>query len=168
MINSKLKMQNFSFCLAILLFAFCIFNFSCWAQAISSDELINNAKAYDGKTIVYTGEVIGEVMLRGEFAWVNIFDGKNALGIWAAKDLVKEIQYAGSYKFKGDRVEVSGVFNRSCPQHGGDLDIHAVSLQKVLSGRAINQPLNISKRNFSLVLLGLLCLILILKKLRPA
>ena len=31
----------------------------CYAQPVSSIELINNAKLYDGKTVTYEGEVIG-------------------------------------------------------------------------------------------------------------
>ena len=70
----------------------------CFAQPVSSTELINSAKQYDGKTVVYTGEVIGDIMIRGDYAWINLWDGKNAIGIWVRKDLVKDITYTGSYK----------------------------------------------------------------------
>lgn len=97
----------------------------CYAPPLSSTELINNAKEYDGKSVVYTGEVIGDVMVRGDFVWVNLNDGENAIGIWLDKETAKEIQFTGSYRAKGDRLEVTGVFHRACIQHGGDLDIHA-------------------------------------------
>lgn len=138
-----------------------------FAQAISSAELINNAKLYDGKVIIYAGEVIGDVMVRGEYAWVNVSDGKNAIGIWINKNLTKEIIHTGSYKAKGDRIEVVGILQRACLEHGGDLDIHAHVLRKLNSGRLENEQLIIGKKNLTLILFGVLCLVLILRPLKP-
>ncbi len=161
------KIQNFGFWNVILIFAFCILHFHCYAQSISSSELINNAKLYDGKVVVYAGEVIGDVMVRARYAWININDGNNAIGIWVSKAVAKDIQYSGSYKAKGDVLEVSGIFHRSCPEHGGDLDIHAQYIRKLNSGRLLTERLNLEKRNFTLILLGILCLVLILRQLKP-
>lgn len=133
----------------------------CCAQPLSSSELINNAKEYDGKTVVYGGEVIGDVMVRGDFAWINLNDGQNAIGIWLDKDLAKEIKYTGSYQAKGDRLEITGVFHRSCIQHGGDMDIHAQVLRKISPGELVKEQLHTGKRNFTIILLGILCLVLI-------
>ncbi len=138
----------------------------CYAQSISSTELINNAKLYDGKIVTYEGEVIGDIMLRGEFAWINVNDGQNAIGIWTDKNLTKDIFYTGSHKFKGDVVEITGVFQRACLEHGGDLDIHAQGIRKVRQGREVLERLNINKRNLVFVLLGVLCLVWILKLLK--
>jgi hypothetical protein len=138
----------------------------CFAQPISSAELINNAKEYDGKSVVYQGEVIGDVMKRGGFAWINVHDGRNAVGIWLDNALTKEIIYTGSYQTIGDSVEIIGIFSRSCPEHGGDLDIHAQSLRKIASGRLLVKRLNLNKRNFVFVLLGFLILIWILTLLK--
>jgi len=133
-----------------------------FSQSLSSSELINNAKEYDGKLIAYSGEVIGDVMLRQEFAWVNINDGQNALGCWITAAMAKEIKFTGNYKFRGDRLEVIGIFHRTCLEHGGDLDIHARALVKIIDGRIVNENLNSDKLNLSLILLGALFLIWIL------
>lgn len=138
----------------------------CFAQPIPSAELINNAKQYDGKAIVYQGEVIGDVMARGDFAWINVNDGNNAIGIWLDKNMVKDIAYTGSYKSKGDVVEVVGLFNRACSQHGGDLDIHAQTLRVVNPGRQIQEGLNTDKRNRAIIFLGVLILVWILSRLK--
>ncbi|MCX5698357.1 MAG: DNA-binding protein [Candidatus Omnitrophica bacterium] len=133
-----------------------------FAQSISSSELINHAQEYDGKLIAYSGEVIGDVMLRGEFAWVNINDGQNALGAWMSAALAKEIKFTGNYKSRGDSLEIVGVFHRACLEHGGDLDIHAQSLRKIGNGRIVKEKLNFDKVSLSLILLGALFLIWIL------
>lgn len=46
------------------------------AKPIDSSTLINNAFKYDGKVVEFQGEAIGEIMKRGDFAWVNIHDTK--------------------------------------------------------------------------------------------
>lgn len=137
------------------------------AQPVSSAELFNNAAAYDGKNVIYEGEVIGDIMVRGEHAWINVNDGYGAIGVWMEKTLAKDILYAGSYKSRGDSLEISGVFHRACPQHGGDLDIHAQSVRKISAGREIAERLNTGKRNFVFILLGALCLVWILRPSRP-
>jgi hypothetical protein len=140
--------------------------YAVYAQPIPSSELINNAKAYDGEMIIYSGEVIGDIMVRGDNAWINVHDGQNALGVWVAKDLVKDIFYTAGYKYSGDIVEVKGIFHRACPQHGGDLDIHAVSLKKIIDGHCVKEEENVLKRNLAITLLGALCLVLILRRLK--
>ena len=114
--------------------------------------------------MVYEGEVIGDIMARGGYAWINVNDGKAAIGIWIDKGLTKDIIYTGSYKSKGDWVEITGVFHRACPQHGGDLDIHAQGLRKITPGRLIQKDADITKINLSIVLLGVLFLVWILNR----
>lgn len=159
-------MKNFKLTLLALFF---ILSFSppfAFSQGIGSSELIKNAKEYDGKLVVYSGEVIGDVMSRKEFAWVNINDGDNALGIWTEANLVKDINFTGSYKVRGDILEVTGIFHRACLEHGGDLDIHAQAIRKTASGRLLSRKLNFDKVVLSLILLGALFLIWILNLLR--
>ena len=133
-----------------------------YAQPMESTELLAQAQMHDGKTVVYAGEIVGEIMRRGDFAWVNIHDGENAIGVWVPQALLKDIVYAGSYKARGDGVEVSGVFRRACPEHGGDLDIHARVLRKIGSGRVCVEKLNIDKKNFAVILLGIMIVLWIL------
>ncbi len=138
----------------------------CYAQPLSSTELINKAKEYDGKSVVYAGEAIGDVMVRGNFAWVNVNDGENAVGVWMSKELAGEIKVTGSYHAKGDRLEITGVFQRNCVQHGGDMDIHAQGIRKISPGKLVKEQLHTGKRNFAFILLGILCLASIFARLR--
>lgn len=151
------------FCLLVSLFAFYILDGSSFAQPISSEELIRNNQNYDAKEITYEGEVIGEVMRRKDGVWVNVYDNNNCIGVWMTKELAGIITYAGSYKTQGDIVQVDGVFNKSCPEHGGDLDIHATSLRKIKSGWVKEEKLIPTKRNLLIILSVILCLILILR-----
>ncbi len=157
---------NFKLALIILFFVALTYPRLSFAQGLSSSELLKNAKQYDGKLITYSGEVIGDVMLRGANAWVNINDGDNALGAWMGASLTKIINYTGSYKTRGDNLEVTGIFHRACLEHGGDLDIHAQAVRKLADGRMVKYRMNLTKINLSLILLGVLFSIWILSLFR--
>ena len=153
-----------SFLFVILCLVLIISSSDCYAQTSTSLDLLNNAKQYDGKTINYKGEVIGDVMIRGDYAWLHVNDGTIAIGIWAPKTLIEDIRYAGDYHKKGDIVEVTGTFHRSCSEHGGDLDIHASEIKKVISGSPVIQPISRKKVYFGVYSLILVLLFHALKK----
>ncbi|MFH1354907.1 MAG: DNA-binding protein [Candidatus Omnitrophota bacterium] len=168
-LNRKIIIQNLKFLALNFSFSFFILHFTftfCLAQSVTSTELINNAKEYDGKLLTYEGEVIGDIMRRGDFVWLNVNDGRKALGVWADGGLVKEIEFTGAYKSKGDWIEVSGFFNRACIEHGGELDIHAKSIKKLIRGQVIKERLVIAKRNLVIMLSGVMCLVWILMLLK--
>jgi hypothetical protein len=156
------KLMVFIFVTCVICLATC----DLFAQPLSSSELITNARHYDGKTVVYEGEVIGDIMRRGDYAWANIFDGQNAIGVWLPISLTEEISFGGDYKTRGDVLEISGVFHNSCLEHGGDLDIHAQAIRKVAAGRKVQERLNLAKRNLAIIFLGILCIVWILTLLK--
>ncbi|MCM8791849.1 MAG: DNA-binding protein [Candidatus Omnitrophica bacterium] len=116
-----------------------------YAQSISSKELINQAQCYDGKEIVYKGEIIGEMMCRKKGCWVNISDRDFGIGVWIPSKIRFNPKYTGSYKSKGDVVEVKGIFNYSCKEHFGELDIHAQQIKLIKEGYPIIHRLNTHK-----------------------
>jgi len=109
---------------------------------ITSTELINNAKEYDKREVIYSGEIIGDIMKRDKYAWINISDGNNAIGVWIIFEETKKIEYTGQYRYRGDIVKITGIFNRACPEHGGDLDIHAKSIEVMERGYEIKRNIN--------------------------
>ncbi|MHB1276530.1 MAG: DNA-binding protein [Candidatus Humimicrobiaceae bacterium] len=131
------------------------------ALELGSNELIDHAKDYDKKEIVYSGEVIGDIMKRGQNCWINISDGDNAIGIWAEESLAKNIKYKGSYKYTGDEVKVTGIFNKACPEHGGDLDIHAKKIEIIRNGYINKRPVNV----YFILIAGILLVIAIVMNL---
>lgn len=73
----------------------------CWAQSVTSPNLLSHLKQYDGQKVTYEGEVIQDLMRRGPYGWANVNDGSNALGIWVPAKALQAIQYTGSYHFRG-------------------------------------------------------------------
>jgi hypothetical protein len=117
----------------------------------SSTELVEQPKRWDGKTVTFMGEAIGEAMMRGDMAWLhlnddgyylkNVEEGSGLHGyntgmpVWIPTDLARQVKVFGDYKHEGEVVKVRGTFNAACAIHGGDMDIHATELKQMIAGR---------------------------------
>jgi hypothetical protein len=138
-------MRNFLKIVFIIILLTCIVPVAAQAQGamVSSTDLIENAKDYDGQSVVFEGEAIGDLMIRGDMAWVNVSDGNNAVGIWMTVAQTKDINRLGDYSRKGDRLRIQGVFNRACALHGGDFDIHATSVEVIEHGVPVDHTIKL-------------------------
>lgn len=114
-------------------------------ELVTSVDLIEHGSEIDGTPVTFEGEAIGEALERGRFAWVNIGDKKNAVGIWMTRSDARRIGRFGDYNNTGDFVRVVGRFHRACPQHGGDLDIHAQSVEVLSEGATLAHPVSAGK-----------------------
>jgi hypothetical protein len=163
--RSEDRGQIFCYLLSVFCLLFsvlCLLSSLCSAQSLTSTELIKNAKQYDDKVVVYEGELIGSVLKRGQFAWLNLNDGENAVGVWVPLAAAQAVRYAGNYKSRGDWIRVSGIFRRACPEHGGGLDIHAQAISVLREGASVSEVLYRKKVFFLFLLLGVLACLLII------
>jgi len=139
--------------------------FSCSAQTAEtpspgSTALVEDAKDWDGRTVSFTGEAIGEAMRRGNMAWIHLNDDayglaqgaeaglfgfNSGIGVWVDARLASRIALFGDYTRHGDVVEVTGIFHAACPLHGGDMDIHADSLRIMRGGYEVAWPIDRSR-----------------------
>jgi len=103
-------------------------------QTVQITALANDSGAYDGQTVTVEGEAIGEILERGNRAWVNVSDGANAIGIWMSLADAQKISCFGDYKHVGDTVRITGVFSKNCVEHGGDVDIHCSTFEVLSLG----------------------------------
>lgn len=115
------------------------------AQGFKLNDLIEKAKELDGQEVTVTGEALGDVMIRGDDGWINIGDGTNVIGIRAPAALLRQIGHAGRYQWKGDTIRVTGTFFRMDPQSGGDLDIHARTLEIIEPGAPVSHSVRPSR-----------------------
>ena len=139
----------------IILICILVFSFSitCMAQEYSNfSELIENGKKIDNSKITLKGEAIGEAMNRGKYSWVNISDGSTAMGIWIKDEQAQSIKNFGKYGYKGDIVKINGTFNRACKEHGGDMDIHAISVEIIDAGGIVTIPISNNKKVIATIL----------------
>jgi hypothetical protein len=122
------------------------------ASAIPINDLVEESLEYDGQTVSVQGEAIGEVLERGEYAWVNINDGGNAIGIWMSLEDARKIEFFGDYRNSGDILLVTGVFSRNCVGHGGEVDIHCDKLEIISAGHHVVETVAPAKILIALVL----------------
>ena len=140
-------------------------------DTVSIVKLIDEMKQYDGKQVTIQGEAIGDVMARGTNAWITVNDDRyskksieeggelvgmsNAgIGVWLPASQARLVKICGGYKSKGTIVNVTGVFNRACHEHGGDTDIHATSLEVVQGGYSFKHAFSWGKLLVLLMLIA--------------
>jgi hypothetical protein len=112
------------------------------AADVSCQEFIEGAKAWDGKDVTLRGEVVGDILRRGENTWLNVNDGTNALGVWGSTDVLAAPGIVpGRYEVTGTQVKVDGVFHRECVEHAGETDIHMVSMEILESSKGRVHPI---------------------------
>ncbi len=97
-------------------------------QVSKINDLVNESLSLDHQTVVIEAEVIGEVLERGDMAWINVNDGTNAIGVYLTLEQTTSLQTFGDYGHTGDTVLITGIFERSCIEHGGEMDIHAIEI----------------------------------------
>lgn len=136
------------------------------APALDGAGIIEQASVLDGQIICYQGEVIGDIMPRQDHYWINVLNNGTAIGIWITAEQRASIVLAGRYGIQGDEVKIIGRFNHACSEHGGDLDIHAYSIEIVSKGSYIPQELNITRLIIAAVFMTLAagCLIMLIKR----
>ena len=149
----------------IILFLF-LLTLPCYA--IGSEELINQADEFNGKTIIFEGELVGDIMHRGDHVWLSVNDGGTAIGVFCKKEALPKIKYIGDYKHMGDRIWIEGIFHKACAQHGGDLDIHAHELKIIEEGRVVERKLDMNRLYISLLLFPIALILFFLRPRKPA
>lgn len=145
-----------------------ILPYTVFGADISVKELIENAERFDGDVVTVKGEAIGDIMQRKDKQLVNILDNGTAIGVWSSKDMnfKEEIGFVGSYKAKGDLVQVAGVFNRACGMHGGDIDIHANEIKIIKKGERLRYSVDIRRAQIAVLLFAAAALALVFNYLR--
>ena len=132
------------------------------SNVIEINQLVENASTLDNTEVSIQGELIGEALERGEYAWININDTTNAIGVWVKQSDINQIQFYGDYKHKGDIVKITGTFNKACVEHGGDVDIHCTNIELVEKGYIIKEELSFLKIITAVVLITIMMLVLVI------
>jgi hypothetical protein len=96
---------------------------------------VRDSQQLDGTEVVLVGEAIGEALRAGSGGrWVNLLGGGAGVGVVMSDDDADSIERFGDHNGTGDTVQVSGVMNRACSEHGGELDVHAAEVEFVSRG----------------------------------
>jgi len=141
-----------------------IFTANCYAVTWSSIELIEKAKELNGRRLNYSGELVTAILNRGEYSWINLNDGFNAIGIWCKSSSLSVVKFIGDYKNRGDMIEINGTFHRACSVHNGELDIHADTIKVIKHGYPADRAIDMKMVHSTAILFIAAILIVIIFK----
>lgn len=114
------------------------------AEALRVDSflsLVREGKRFDRMEVSIEGEAVGDVMLRGTYAWGNIRSSEDvALGIIVTPEQARRIRRTGDYFHAGDRLRVEGTFYRFASAYGGETCVVAREMTVVRKGSATPHP----------------------------
>lgn len=146
--------------ISLFLFLIIFFWISRANAFISVTDLIEKAKENDLKEVAVKGEVIGDIFYKSDFVWINVSDGINAIGVWMPEKLIEGLSHPGDYNYKGDFIQITGRFNRACPEHMGETDIHLEDLYVLKRGERVLHPVDNKKLKTTLVIFLLTVILL--------
>lgn len=98
--------------------------------------LASTNRALNNSDVSFSGEVVGDVMnAEPGFKWANLRGSSNSvISVFLTDEQTNVIQYVGDYHETGTTLTVSGIYHVACPEHQGELDVHALSVEVVDSG----------------------------------
>lgn len=128
---------------------------------ISSTQVFLCPSAYDGLSVTYVGEVVGELLPRDGGAWAQVNDDDYALvsgpvvghreragfntglSVWLPEDLAERIEQPGRPALRGDVVLLRGTILRADPDDGGGITLRATELETLAPPLEIEPPLHV-------------------------
>ncbi|HHY96065.1 MAG TPA: hypothetical protein GX513_13805, partial [Firmicutes bacterium] len=60
-------------------------------EVLTASRLVAEVRAHDGQRVTLEGEVIGSLLPRGTYVWVNVGDGVTAVGVWMPRPWAGQI-----------------------------------------------------------------------------
>ena len=98
--------------------------------------LVSVNRALDGSDVRFSGEVVGDVVNADEgYKWVNLMGtANNVIGVRLTDVQAARIQNVGGYHKSGTVLQVTGAYHVACPEHQGELEVHALSVEVLDNG----------------------------------
>ncbi|MEX2533477.1 MAG: hypothetical protein WD360_05895 [Nitriliruptoraceae bacterium] len=139
---------------------------------VTSSQLLNCPRAFDQKTVTFTGEVVGELIMRRGGVWAHVNDDPYALiygplvghsahvgfnsgvAVWFPDGTHEIIETVGRHAIRGDVVKIVGTFLRADPNDGGGLTLRADSVSVLAEGFTVDEPLHTLQLVVAAVLLA--------------
>lgn len=130
---------------------------------VTSTQVLGCPAAFDGRSVVFTGELVGDLLARDGGAWVLVNDddyalevgplpahrdrrGTNSgLSVWLPDRLHGLVTGLGGPGRRGDLVRVEGVVRRADPDDGGGLTLRADTLQVLAPSVRVHEPFDVAQ-----------------------
>ncbi len=126
--------------------------------------LISVNRALDGSEVRFTGEVVGDVVNADPgYKWVNIMGtANNVIGVRMSDEQAVLIQNRGSYHATGTTLQITGTYHIACPEHQGELDVHASNVVLKDNGGPVTHLVSVQKLLIAVTLCVLAALLILI------
>lgn len=136
----------------------------------TSGEVLTCPELFDGRTVEYVGEVVGDVLERDGGAWMLVNDdpyalvngplgaggvatGTNSgLSVWLPTPLELLVTTPGRAEVRGDVLHITGTIHRADPDDGGGLTLRADDAELLSAAVELDVPLHVEQLVVALVL----------------
>jgi hypothetical protein len=137
-------------------------------QRVTSGLVTSCPTLFDGRSVTYVGELVGDLLHRRGGAWVQVNDddyalvhgplpahrehaGTNSsLAVWLPDDTLGQVTGLGRPGLRGDVVRIEGMIVRTDPEDGGGLTLRARRLQVLRPSEAIEEPFDAGRAALAL------------------
>jgi hypothetical protein len=141
-------------------------------MTVTSGDLVDCPAYHDGHLVRYRGEIVGAIMIRGSFAWIQVNDdiyadagplpthaeflgGNAGVGVLLPVSATRVIERIGGPHTQGDVVEVVGRFQRIDDETREVAVIRASTLEVVQPGTDVWLPIQTDRLVAALLLVPL-------------
>ena len=98
--------------------AFIFFAGKGYSQAVES--ILKHKDFFDRKSVSVEGEVVGDIIKRGNHSIVNLKDGSFFIGLVLTPEQVHSIEFTRTSQSRGDLVKAEGIFYKEYPELSGE------------------------------------------------
>lgn len=115
--------------------------------------LVSTNRALNNSEVSFTGETVGSVVFADDtHEWANMLGASNSvISVYLTDEQAALIQYAGDYHNTGTMLKIVGIYHIACPEHQGELDVHATSAEVVDSGGPVTHLVEPGKLVFAFI-----------------
>lgn len=112
-------------------------------SSVDIRSLLSAGKRQDGRDVSFTGEAVGSpIVADADHVWVNVKGGGAMVGVYMDAELAKKITHYAAYEQTGDMITVSGTYHLACPDHNGELEVHAEQIEINAEGESWTSSVN--------------------------
>lgn len=124
--------------------------------------LVSTNRALNNSDVSFSGEAVGDILNAGEGSkWVNLRGSSNSvISVYLSDEQAGVVRYVGDYHTTGSTLRVTGTYHIACPEHQGELDVHATSIEVVDGGGPVIHTVNAGRLGLAFVLCGIAAIVL--------
>lgn len=125
--------------------------------------LVSTNRALNNSDVSFSGEVVGDVLRASEegHKWLNLRGSSNSvISVYVDDSQADLVQHVGDYHNTGTTLKIAGNYHIACPEHQGELDVHAASIEIVDGGGPVTHMIESGKLGLAFVLCALAFIVL--------